>query len=199
MLIAFLLVVFAYLIGSISFARVVSRAMRLPDPKSYGSGNPGATNVLRTGNKVAAALTLLGDFLKGFLVVFLTIRLGRYGYILPDWTVPGVALAVFLGHIFPCWYGFNGGKGVATVGGIMLGLNWVFGVILIAVWFFIAVVLKVSSLAALVAAVVLVVGAFYFYGISLMAATIVIIAALVFWRHRGNIERLLRGKEDKIK
>ena len=142
----------AYLIGSISFAVVVSKCMNLPDPHSYGSGNPGATNVLRTGNKVAAGLTFLGDALKGFLAVVLAravmgdLPLDEY---LNSWIMGGVVLAVFLGHLFPIFHGFKGGKGVATACGILFGINYVLGIATLGTWIIVAVFLHYSSLAAL--------------------------------------------------
>ena len=151
-----LLIPIAYLIGSISFAVVVSKCMNLPDPHSYGSGNPGATNVLRTGNKVAAGLTFLGDALKGFLAVVLAravmgdLPLDEY---LNSWIMGGVVLAVFLGHLFPIFHGFKGGKGVATACGILFGINYVLGITTLGTWIIVAVFLRYSSLAALAAAV----------------------------------------------
>ena len=151
-----LLIPIAYLIGSISFAVVVSKCMNLPDPHSYGSGNPGATNVLRTGNKVAAGLTFLGDALKGFLAVVLAravmgdLPLDEY---LNSWIMGGVVLAVFLGHLFPIFHGFKGGKGVATACGILFGINFVLGIATLGTWIIVAVFLRYSSLAALAAAV----------------------------------------------
>ena len=151
-----LLIPIAYLIGSISFAVVVSKCMNLPDPHSYGSGNPGATNVLRTGNKVAAGLTFLGDALKGFLAVVLAravmgdLPLDEY---LNSWIMGGVVLAVFLGHLFPIFHGFKGGKGVATACGILFGINYVLGIATLGTWIIVAVFLRYSSLAALAAAV----------------------------------------------
>src|SRR5690242_6518069 len=126
-------VIAGYLIGSISFAVIVSKAMGLPDPHDYGSGNPGATNVLRTGNKAAAALTLFGDGAKGWLAVFLAQNFGT-SFGVADWTVPAVALAAFIGHLFPVFHGFAGGKGVATAAGILIALSWPVGLVLTAIW-----------------------------------------------------------------
>ncbi|MDR2710201.1 MAG: glycerol-3-phosphate 1-O-acyltransferase PlsY [Burkholderiales bacterium] len=195
--ISFAFVVAAYLIGSISFAVVVSKAMNLPDPQSYGSGNPGATNVLRTGNKTAAALTLLGDALKGFFAVWAALHF-QASLNLADWTVPAVAFAVFLGHILPVFHRFKGGKGVATVAGILLALHWPLALGLIVVWLIFAVGFKISSLAALIAALCMLAGMFYFFGNTLVSWTMVVIALLLIWRHKSNIERLLKGKEGKI-
>jgi len=197
MLISFAFVIAAYLLGSISFAVVVSKAMNLPDPHSYGSGNPGSTNVLRTGNKTAAALTLLGDALKGFLAAWAALHF-QAPLNLAEWTVPAVTFAVFLGHIFPIFHRFKGGKGVATVAGIVLALHWPLALGLIVVWLIFAVGFKISSLAALVAALCLLVGMFYFFGNALISWTMVAIALLLIWRHKSNIERLLKGKEGKI-
>jgi len=194
---SWLFVLAAYLIGSVSFAVVVSKLFALPDPHSYGSGNPGATNVLRTGNKAAAALTLLGDGAKGWLAVFLAQQFGAQAQVEP-WTLAAVALAVFLGHLFPVFHKFQGGKGVATAAGIMLGLNLWLAAATFGVWFVIAVILKISSLAALTAALVAPVFAFWFLGNDLRAWIFIPIAALLVWRHKSNIQKLLQGKESSI-
>ena len=196
-----LLIPIAYLIGSISFAVVVSKCMNLPDPHSYGSGNPGATNVLRTGNKVAAGLTFLGDALKGFLAVVLAravmgdLPLDEY---LNSWIMGGVVLAVFLGHLFPIFHGFKGGKGVATACGILFGISYVLGIATLGTWIIVAVFLRYSSLAALAAAVF---GPIYFvflFGIRPMALALLLICVLLIWRHRSNIQNLLNGTESRI-
>ena len=163
MLASLAFVVAAYLIGSVSFAVVTSRLFGLPDPHSYGSGNPGATNVLRTGNKAAAALTLVGDGAKGWLAVFLAQTLGP-SFGVADWTVPAVALAVFVGHLFPVFHGFAGGKGVATAAGIVFALHWPLGLALGALWLVMAFGFKISSLAALTTAALVPLGAFYVFG-----------------------------------
>jgi glycerol-3-phosphate acyltransferase PlsY len=192
-----LIIAGAYLIGSVSFAVVVSRAFGLPDPREYGSGNPGATNVLRTGNRTAAVLTLIGDGAKGWLAVFLAIVLvPQTGA--PDWTVPAAALAVFLGHLFPVFHRFAGGKGVATAAGIVFALHWPLGLALLVVWATMAYGFKISSLAALTAALLLPLGAFYVFGNALVSWTMLAICALLFWRHRANIAQLLRGSERSI-
>ena len=194
---AILILVGAYLIGSVSFAVVVSRAFGLPDPHEYGSGNPGATNVLRTGNKVAALLTLVGDGVKGWLGVFLAqIAATKLGA--PEWTVPAAALAVFVGHLFPVYHGFKGGKGVATAAGIVFALHWPLALALVVVWATMAFGLKISSLAGLTAATLLPLGAFYVFGNTLTAWAMVPICALLYWRHRANIRQLLEGKERTI-
>jgi glycerol-3-phosphate acyltransferase PlsY len=192
-----LLIAGAYLIGSVSFAVVVSRVFGLPDPHEYGSGNPGATNVLRTGHRGAALLTLLGDGAKGFVAVFAA------RYLAPllgasDLAVAGVALAVFLGHLYPVFHRFAGGKGVSTAAGIVLALYWPLGVALTAVWLTMALGFKISSLAALTTAVLLPLGLFYVRGPGAEAAAGVVMALLLFWRHRTNIRQLLSGRERTI-
>jgi glycerol-3-phosphate acyltransferase PlsY len=197
MLASILIVVAAYLIGSISFAVVVSRAFGLPDPHEYGSGNPGATNVLRTGNKAAALLTLLGDGLKGFVAVFAAARIGaELGA--ADWAVPAAALAVFLGHIFPLFHGFAGGKGIATAAGIVFAVHWPLALILTVIWLTMAFGFKISSLAGLTAAVLLPLGMFYIEGATPMSGVALVIAVLLFWRHRANIAQLFAGGERRI-
>ncbi|HVN34253.1 MAG TPA: glycerol-3-phosphate 1-O-acyltransferase PlsY [Casimicrobiaceae bacterium] len=191
------LVVGAYLLGSISFAVVTSRMFGLPDPHSYGSRNPGATNVLRTGNKKAAILTLAGDAAKGWLAVFLARSFGP-ALGTADWTVPAVALAVFLGHLFPVFHRFAGGKGVATAAGIVFALHWPLGLALGALWLVMAFGFKISSLAGLATAALLPPGAFYVFGNSALAWATVAIAVLLFWRHRTNIRQLLAGRETTI-
>ena len=196
-----LLIPLAYLIGSISFAVVVSKCMRLPDPQSYGSGNPGATNVLRTGNKRAAVLTLLGDALKGFVAVVLArMILGQDALTssLNSWILCGVVVAVFLGHLFPIFHGFKGGKGVATACGILFGINWILGLATLATWIIVAKFMRYSSLAALAAAVF---GPIYFvflFGFHPMGIALLIVCALLIWRHRSNIHNLMNGTESRI-
>ncbi|MGE0800787.1 MAG: glycerol-3-phosphate 1-O-acyltransferase PlsY [Lautropia sp.] len=187
----------AYLIGSISFAVVVSRAMGLADPHSYGSGNPGATNVLRTGNKRAAALTLAGDLLKGVVAVLLARWLQpKLG--LANLTVMGVGLAAFVGHLYPVFHRFAGGKGVATAAGVLLALNPIHGLATVATWLIIAYFFRYSSLAALVAAVF---APFYWvllFGPSRAVLVILAISVLLIYRHRRNIGNLIAGKESRI-
>lgn len=197
MLIALAIIAGAYLIGSVSFAVVVSRAFGLPDPHEYGSGNPGATNVLRTGNKAAALLTLLGDGVKGWLGVFLA-QIAAAHAAAPEWTVPAAAVAVFVGHIFPVFHRFKGGKGVATTAGIVVALYWPLGLFLFVIWAVMAFGFKISSLAALTAAFILPVGAFYVFGNTLTAWAMVPVCLLLFWRHRANIRQLLAGSERTI-
>ncbi|QWE00750.1 glycerol-3-phosphate 1-O-acyltransferase PlsY [Polynucleobacter sp. JS-Mosq-20-D10] len=196
-----LLIPLAYLIGSISFAVVVSKCMRLPDPHSYGSGNPGATNVLRTGNKLAAVLTLIGDALKGYLAVMLArVLLGDESLTstLNSWLLCGVVIAVFLGHLFPIFHGFRGGKGVATACGILFGINWILGVATLGTWIIVAMFMRYSSLAALAAAVF---GPIYFvflFGFQPMGIALLVVCLLLIWRHRSNIHNLMNGKESRI-
>jgi glycerol-3-phosphate acyltransferase PlsY len=193
---AILILLGAYLIGSVSFAVVVSRAMGLPDPHEYGSGNPGATNVLRTGNKMAAALTLVGDAMKGWVGMFLAqVAASRFG--VPE-VIPAAALAVFAGHLYPVFHRFRGGKGVATTAGIVFALHWPLGLTLFVVWAIMAFGFKISSLAALTAALLLPLGAFYVFGNVPVAWAMVVIALFLFWRHRANIEKLFAGKESTI-
>jgi glycerol-3-phosphate acyltransferase PlsY len=197
----FLIIPIAYFIGSISFAVVVSKCMRLPDPHSYGSGNPGATNVLRTGNKLAAVLTLLGDALKGYLAVMLARILlsdDSFGSSMNSWLLCGVVLAVFLGHLFPIFHGFKGGKGVATACGILFGINWILGIATLSTWIIVAVFLRYSSLAAIAAALF---GPIYFvflFGFQPMGIALFMVCALLIWRHRSNIANLLNGSEARI-
>ena len=196
-----LLIPIAYLIGSISFAVVVSKCMRLPDPHTYGSGNPGATNVLRTGNKLAAALTFLGDALKGYFAVMLAgIILGDQSLTstLSSWVLCGVVIAVFLGHLFPIFHGFKGGKGVATACGILFGVNVILGIATLSTWIIVAVFLRYSSLAALAAAVF---GPIYFvflFGYQPMGIALLVVCLLLIWRHRSNIRNLMNGTESRI-
>jgi glycerol-3-phosphate acyltransferase PlsY len=196
-----LLIPLAYLIGSISFAVVVSKCMRLPDPHTYGSGNPGATNVLRTGNKLAAVLTLIGDALKGYFAVMLArVILGDESLTanLGSWVLCGVVLAVFLGHLFPIFHGFKGGKGVATACGILFGVNWILGAATLATWIIVATFLRYSSLAALAAAIF---GPIYFvflFGFQPMGMALLIVCLLLIWRHRSNIHNLMNGTESRI-
>ena len=185
-----LLPIFGYLLGSISAAIVVARLLRLPDPRQAGSGNPGATNVLRLGGKRAAALTLAGDLVKGVVPVALARFLGLEG-----WALAAVALATFLGHLYPIYFGFRGGKGVATALGILLALQPLLGGAVLLVWVLIFLLTRLSSLAALGAAL-----AAPFLGFVLNPqrgeqALVVALALLVLWRHRGNIARLRSGAE----
>ena len=192
---AFILI--GYLIGSLSFAVIVSQAFGLPDPHTYGSGNPGATNVLRTGNKLAAVLTLLGDGLKGWFAVFLAQRLAwRFG--VDDAGIAGVALAVFVGHLFPVFFRFKGGKGVATAAGVLFAIDWRIGLGTLVTWLVIAFFFRYSSLAALVAAAFAPFATALVLGFNVYAAAVLAIAALLVSRHTENIRKLLAGTERRI-
>ncbi|MCX8086346.1 MAG: glycerol-3-phosphate 1-O-acyltransferase PlsY [Rhodocyclaceae bacterium] len=185
--------ILGYLIGSLPFAVIVSKAFGLADPREHGSGNPGATNVLRTGHKTAAALTLLGDAAKGWLAMLLAAKLGA------DGTAQAfVGLAAFLGHLFPVFLRFRGGKGVATALGVLIGLDgWLAAGALLA-WLATALISRYSSLAALVAASVAPLFALASHGVGATSAVVVAMCALLIWRHRANIRRLLAGTESKI-
>jgi glycerol-3-phosphate acyltransferase PlsY len=187
----------AYLIGSISFAVVASRAFGLSDPRTYGSKNPGATNVLRSGSKKAAIATLVGDCAKGWLAVWLAIRYGeRFG--VEDGGVALVAIAVFLGHLWPVFFRFVGGKGVATALGVLLGLNPWLGLATLVTWLVVAYAFRYSSLAALVAAVF---SPFYYgllFGADEKLFAVIAMSALLLYRHSGNIANLMAGKESRI-
>jgi glycerol-3-phosphate acyltransferase PlsY len=193
------LIVAAYLIGSLSFAVIVSRAYRLPDPHSYGSGNPGATNVLRTGRKSAALWTLVGDAGKGVVAVMLAQAIAAR-YPLHSAVVPAAALAAFLGHLWPVFFNFRGGKGVATAGGILLALDPWLGLATLATWLVVVALFRISSLAAIAAAVCAPVWALVFDGLRLDAAFVAVlsIAVLLVVRHRENIRRLLAGEEGRL-
>ncbi len=192
-----LLLVTAYLVGSVPFAVVVSRLFGMADPRSYGSGNPGATNVLRSGNKLAAALTLVGDALKGWLAVFAAANLApalELGAI----AAPAAGLMAFLGHLFPVFLGFKGGKGVATAAGVLIGASGWLGLATLGVWLGVAFTLRYSSLAALCAALAAPALAFALgldtYWILACSA----MSALLIWRHKDNIKRLVAGQESRI-
>ena len=188
-----LVVVAAYLIGSLPFAVIVSRISGLADPRSYGSGNPGATNVLRTGNKLAAVLTLAGDAAKGWLAVWLAQRLGIDGL-----TVALAGLSAFLGHVFPLFLGFKGGKGVATALGVLAGFHAPLALAAAATWLIVALVTRYSSLAAIAAALVTPVAGFLLLDDVRLAACVSVICAILIWRHKENIKKLLAGTEGKI-
>jgi glycerol-3-phosphate acyltransferase PlsY len=196
------LVILAYLIGSVPFAVVVSRLMGLKDPRTYGSGNPGATNVLRSGSKAAAVLTLLGDAAKGWFALWLVKELGNPVGV--SWNVVGlVAIAVFLGHLFPVFLGFRGGKGVATALGVLFAVSPWLALATVATWLIIAVFFRYSSLAALVAAVFA--PLYYLFGSNIawyaetpLVVAVTLISVLLIVRHRANIARLLQGTEPRI-
>ena len=187
----------AYLVGSLSFAVIVSRGLGLADPRSYGSGNPGATNVLRSGNRLAAILTLALDALKGYVPVLLVAVYGeRWG--LREGTLALVGLAAFLGHLWPLFFHFKGGKGVATAAGVLLGLNPWLGLATLATWVIIAAFFRYSSLASLVAAVFAPFYQLLLWGGGPLALAIVVMSLLLVWRHRANISKLLAGTENKL-
>jgi acyl phosphate:glycerol-3-phosphate acyltransferase len=192
---AFVLV--AYLIGSLSFAVIVSRVFGLPDPRTYGSGNPGATNVLRTGKRLAALLTLVGDGGKGWLAVFLAVRYSA-DYGVDAAGVAACAVAVFLGHLFPVFFRFKGGKGVATAGGILVAINLWLGVATVATWIIIALFFRYSSLAAIAAAGFAPLYAFFLFGSSAALPAVILMSALLVWRHKSNILDLVAGRERRI-
>jgi glycerol-3-phosphate acyltransferase PlsY len=190
-----LLVIFAaYLLGSISSAIIVCRLLKLPDPRGQGSGNPGATNVMRIGGKKAAAITLVGDMLKGLIPVLVAKFLGASIAVQAL-----VAVAAFLGHLYPVFFGFRGGKGVATALGVLLGLHWPVGLLTIATWLVIAKVFKVSSLAALLSILVTPLYIGWLIPERSLIIAMLFMGTLLFWRHRSNIRNLLDGSEGKIK
>ena len=190
-------VIAAYLIGSLSFAVIVSKYYGMDDPRTYGSGNPGATNVLRSGKKKAAALTLLGDALKGLVAVVLA-RCLQDALNLSDITISAVAVAALVGHMWPLFFGFKGGKGVATALGVLLAFSPATALVCAAIWLVMAFGFKVSSLAALAATVAAPLVAFWLMPYPSWAWATVAIAVLVLYRHKSNIQNLLQGKEGKI-
>ncbi|HJV71190.1 glycerol-3-phosphate 1-O-acyltransferase PlsY [Ideonella sp.] len=190
-------IVAAYLVGSLSFAVIVSRVMGLSDPRSYGSGNPGATNVLRSGNKLAALLTLAFDALKGYVPVLAALLLApRAGW--GETTVGLVGLAAFVGHLWPVFFRFQGGKGVATAAGVLLALNPALGAATLATWLIVAFVTRYSSLAAIVAAAFTPFFQLLQWGPSPMVLPITVMSLLLVWRHEANIRKLLAGTESKL-
>lgn len=201
MLVISIFLAISYLIGSLSFAIIVSKIFGLNDPRNYGSKNPGATNVLRSGKKIAALLTLLGDSLKGFFVVFMAIKF------LPDNSykellAASMGLCSFLGHIFPIFYKFKGGKGVATGAGILFGINFYLGLFTILIWLVIAFVTKYSSLSALCASIFAPLYSWYIFGSFLdnpFTAVVTIMAIVLIYKHKDNLKRLFSGEETKIK
>lgn len=185
--------ILAYLLGSLPFAVISSRLFGLADPRSYGSGNPGATNVLRSGSKAAAIATLLGDAGKGALAVLLARAFG-----FADAALAAVALAVFLGHLFPLFLRFKGGKGVATAAGVLLALDWRLGLSCLAVWAVSAAIWRYSSLAALLAAIAAPLTAALLWGVNSLTLAVGIMAGWLIARHWGNLQRLLAGSESRI-
>jgi glycerol-3-phosphate acyltransferase PlsY len=193
------LIPLAYLLGSVSFAVVVSKVMGLPDPYTHGSKNPGATNVLRTGNKMAAALTLLGDAAKGWAAVMIARA------VLGDPINPNtnlllglVAIAVFLGHLYPIFHGFKGGKGVATAAGILFAISWVLGLATLGTWLIVAFFMRYSSLAALCAAAFAPLYFTFLFGLQPMGLAILVMSLLLIYRHRSNIRNLMNGTETRL-
>ncbi len=189
----FIFPIIGYLIGSVSAAIIVCKLMRLPDPRSEGSGNPGATNVLRVGGKTAAAITLLGDAAKGFVPVFAATAMD-----IPPLWIGLTAVACVLGHLFPVFFQFKGGKGVATTIGAVFGISWLSGLLFIASWLALSLLFRISSLAALGTLLALPVFLWITTRSFDMVICSVVIALLIFWRHKENIKRLMRGEEPKI-
>jgi len=194
-LLVFILI--AYLIGSIPFALISSRIFKLPDPRTYGSKNPGATNVLRSGKKAAAIMTLLGDAGKGWFAVISAQTLA------PVWNlgsevIAAVTLTVFLGHVFPIFLNFHGGKGVATAVGVLLGLNPALGLLAMATWIAVAIITRYSSLSAIIAAMLAPAYAYLLLGFSPNTLAVLLMALMLIWRHRTNISNLIVGKENRI-
>ncbi len=187
----------AYLLGSVSFAVLVSKAMGLPNPYSYGSGNPGATNVLRTGSKKAAIFTLLGDCLKGLVAVLIA----KYLFGNQDdlqWVIAVVAIVVFLGHVFPIFHRFKGGKGVATAAGVLFGINIFLGLAALSTWLIVAFFFRYSSLAAIATAVFAPLYCFFLFGSNSICIAALMIGVILIWRHQSNISKLLNGTEGRI-
>ena len=189
-MIEWLFVPAAYLIGSISSAIIICRLMGLPDPREQGSGNPGATNVMRIGGKKAAGITLLGDMLKGLCPVYAANVLG-----LPVEWVAATGLAAFMGHLYPVFFRFKGGKGVATSVGVLLGFFWMLGFAFMATWLLIYKLGKISSLSALVASILSPIFAWFIVGDQAIVVACAVMMVFLLWRHKGNIQRLLAGEE----
>ena len=195
----FWLIPLAYALGSISFAVVVSKAMGLPDPYTHGSKNPGATNVLRTGNKLAAVLTLLGDAAKGWVAVTIARAvLGDPASESNNMLLGLVTIAVFLGHLYPIFHGFKGGKGVATAAGILFAISWVLGLATLGTWLIVAFFMRYSSLAALCAAVFAPLYFSFLFGVQPMSFAILIMSLFLIYRHRSNIRNLMNGTETRL-
>ena len=195
----FWLIPLAYALGSISFAVVVSKAMGLPDPYTHGSKNPGATNVLRTGNKLAAVLTLLGDAAKGWVAVTIArVGLGDPASESNNLLLGLVTIAVFLGHLYPIFHGFKGGKGVATAAGILFAISWVLGLATLGTWLIVAFFMRYSSLAALCAATFAPLYFTFLFGVQPMSLAILVMSLLLIYRHRSNIRNLMNGTETRL-
>lgn len=193
MIAGIVLTIVGYLFGSISSAILVCRALGLPDPRSGGSNNPGATNVLRLGGRKAGALTLAGDFLKGLLPVLIARAVTDEG-----WIYGTVGVAAFLGHLYPLFFGFRGGKGVATGLGVLLGWSWLAAALTVATWLVVAMIFRISSVAALTAFLVAPAYVYWATASPAMTGTMAILTVLTYWRHRGNIANLISGKEQAI-
>lgn len=192
-ILSYLLLILAYLLGSISTAILTCKTMGLPDPRTVGSNNPGATNVLRYGGKKAAALTLIGDLFKGLIPVLIAKLAG-----MDNLWITLIGIAAFLGHLYPIYFKFQGGKGVATAFGVYLGINGLAGLLIIGTWLFIAKILKISSFSALIATLL---APLYFYLITHdtpITLGMVLVTILIYWRHRSNIQNIIAGTEDKI-
>lgn len=185
-----ILIILAYLTGSVSAAIICCKLMGLPDPRTLGSNNPGATNVLRIGGKKAAIYTLLGDMLKGLIPVLIAVMLGS-----DELTLALVAIAAFLGHLYPVFFGFRGGKGVATAFGVILGINWIVALAMVVTWLVIAFGMKISSLSALITAVLAPFYIWWLDGSQIYMLMGVFISVLLIWRHRSNIKKLVEGTE----
>jgi len=195
----FWLIPLAYALGSISFAVVVSKAMGLPDPYTHGSKNPGATNVLRTGNKLGAVLTLLGDAAKGWVAVTIARAvLGDPASESNNMLLGLVTIAVFLGHLYPIFHGFKGGKGVATAAGILFAISWVLGLATLGTWLIVAFFMRYSSLAALCAAAFAPLYFTFLFGVQPMSLAILVMSLLLIYRHRSNIRNLMNGTETRL-
>ncbi len=189
----YLLILIAYLFGSLNSAIILCKAMRLPDPREQGSGNPGATNVLRFGGKKLAATVLFFDVLKGVIPVLMALFMG-----VEQAVVAFVAFAAFIGHLYPLFFAFKGGKGVATAFGVFVSMNWMVGLSILATWLAMAFIFRLSSLAALTASLLAPLYAWLFINDATTTAVTIIMSALLLWRHRNNIRNLIAGKEPKI-
>lgn len=187
------LIVAAYLLGSISTAILVGRMLHMADPRTQGSGNPGATNMLRVGGRKAGALTLLGDMLKGLVAMLIA-----HAFTDAPPVLAAVLLAAFLGHLYPVYFGFKGGKGVATALGVLLGLNGWIGLATLATWLVVALIFRYSSLAALVAAAAAPFYTAYWVGEPVLIGATALMAVILYWRHRSNIRKLIDGTEGRI-
>ncbi len=198
LLITWLILITSYLIGSISFGLISAKLFKLQDPRTFGSKNIGATNILRSGNKKAAICTLVGDLLKGYVVVIMAMIYGENIIQGVNWLPYACAVAVFMGHIFPLWLKFKGGKGVATSAGVLIALQPIIGIYSTLAWLIIAVIFRYSSLAAIAAAFTAILASFLI-GNNLLIISVLIIGALILFKHRTNIKNLINGSESKIK